>query len=84
MTPRLLNDLQQQQMLDLIYAGRKIEAIKLYRDATAASLKEAKDFVDELEAKLYTDSPEKFARKPGGCAAVLALAIVATAVLVAL
>jgi hypothetical protein len=29
-------------------AGRKIQAIKAYRDATGAGLKEAKDAVDEM------------------------------------
>lgn len=33
-------------------AGNKIEAIKLYRDATRSGLKEAKDACDALEKKL--------------------------------
>ena len=36
----------------LVRAGRKIEAIKRYREETGVGLKEAKDAVDRLEAKL--------------------------------
>ncbi len=36
-------------MLALVTDGRKIEAIKLYRDLTGAGLKEAKDAVEALE-----------------------------------
>lgn len=36
----------------LLQAGRKIEAIKLYRTQTGAGLKEAKDAVDRMEAEL--------------------------------
>lgn len=37
------------ELLDLIHRGRKIEAIKLYREATGAGLKAAKDFIESLE-----------------------------------
>jgi hypothetical protein len=36
-------------VLDALRRGKKIEAIKEYRVATGAGLKEAKDFVEELE-----------------------------------
>jgi hypothetical protein len=36
------------ELLGLAKAGRKIEAIKRYRDITGAGLKEAKDFVERL------------------------------------
>ncbi len=36
-------------VLALVRGGRKIEAIKLYRDVTGAGLKEAKDAVEALE-----------------------------------
>jgi hypothetical protein len=45
---------------DAIFAGRKIEAIKLYRKYTGLGLKEAKDAVEEIEGKLRLESPEKF------------------------
>ena len=37
------------RVLTLLSGGRKIEAIKLYRDVTGAGLKEAKDAVEALE-----------------------------------
>jgi ribosomal protein L7/L12 len=59
---------------DALLAGRKIEAIKLYREQTGFGLKESKDFVDELERDLRRTMPEMFradATKKG-CAGVLA------------
>ncbi len=37
---------------DALYAGRKIEAIRLYRQATKLGLKESKDFIEALEVRL--------------------------------
>lgn len=37
-----------QQILDLVRRGRKIEAIKVYREQTGVGLKEAKDVIDRL------------------------------------
>ena len=36
------------QLLELVRAGKKIEAIKFYRQSTGVGLKEAKDFVESL------------------------------------
>ncbi len=36
------------QVMELITAGQKIQAIKLYREQTGAGLKEAKDYVEGL------------------------------------
>jgi ribosomal protein L7/L12 len=36
------------QFYDLVRQGKKIQAIKMYREATGAGLKQAKDFVDGL------------------------------------
>ena len=35
--------------IDELKAGRKIQAIKLYREHTGVGLREAKDFIDKLE-----------------------------------
>ena len=40
------------ELVRLIRAGQKIEAIKVYRDATRCGLKEAKDAVEALEKTL--------------------------------
>ena len=45
----------------LLFQGRKIEAIKLHRNCTGAGLAESKDAVDELEKELREKSPENFA-----------------------
>jgi|SRR5580765_5015257 hypothetical protein len=43
-----------------IFAGRKITAIKLYRQYSGLGLAEAKDAVEEMERKLREESPGKF------------------------
>jgi hypothetical protein len=37
-----------EKIMELVNAGRKIEAIKLYREQTGVGLKEAKDYVESL------------------------------------
>lgn len=37
-----------QQVLELVKAGQKIQAIKVYREQTGVGLKEAKDLVESL------------------------------------
>lgn len=37
------------EIVTALRRGRKIEAIKLYRDRTGASLKEAKDFIESVQ-----------------------------------
>lgn len=60
--------------------GQKIEAIKIYKEATGKGLKEAKDFVEQLIPALMEKDPERFAklgRSAAGCssAAVLLVAV---------
>src|SRR5437764_14638715 len=38
-------------VLDALRRGRKIEAIKLYREAAGVGLKEAKDYVEAIERR---------------------------------
>ena len=40
-----------QSVIDALRRGKKIEAIKEYRAATGAGLREAKDFVEELQRR---------------------------------
>lgn len=62
-------------ILEAIYGARKIEAIKLVREATGGDLKEAKEFVEQLSAELYAKEPGKFTAAPtkGGCVGVMVL-----------
>ena len=62
------------QIVELLEQGQKIEAIKLYRERSNASLKEAKDVVEEIARKAGIES-----QTGGGCLG-LALAMVASAV----
>lgn len=63
---------------DALFAGRKIEAIKTYREQTGLGLKEAKDDIEEIEAALRRDFPEKFVARPkgGGCFGAAAVFVV--------
>lgn len=45
---------------DAIFAGQKIQAIKLYREAANTELVEAKQFVEKLEAELRVQYPDRF------------------------
>ena len=68
-----------QAIKDAIYGGanRKIEAIKLVREATGCGLKEAKDFVEKLGNELYAKEPQKFTSAPRGKGCVGLLVAVA-------
>jgi len=80
-----LTEQQQQEIEGAVYGGKKIEAIKLYREAVpGAGLKEAKDWVEELERQLRSKQPERFSASPkkAGCFGMLmavAMALGATA-----
>ena len=51
---------------EALFQGRKIEAIKLYREQTDEGLAEAKTAVEALEAELRKSSPNLFSAKPAG------------------
>jgi ribosomal protein L7/L12 len=56
-----MNELSQEdtnRLTDLILAGQKIEAIKVYRDITGMGLRESKEFIDEFEAQLREANPD--------------------------
>ena len=50
-TPALIGSLDA-QVRDLLASGKKIEAIKIYREATSLGLKEAKDAVEAIEREM--------------------------------
>jgi hypothetical protein len=64
------------EILGLMQGGKKIQAIKLYRERKGVGLKEAKDFVESLAAKHGVSSPSG-----GGCAGVVLVMVAAGAVL---
>lgn len=70
-----LSPLQEKQVHDAIFAGHKIEAIKIYREANNCGLKEAKEKVEVIEVRLRKQSAHRFetAEVNGGCLGVLTL-----------
>ena len=74
-----------ERIREAIFAGRKIEAIKLYRQSTGQGLKQAKDAVELLESELRRAEPERFSASSStgiGCSLfVLALLAVVGVVL---
>jgi len=57
------------EIIEAVFAGRKIEAIKLYREATGANLSQAKAFIEELTDDLREKSPERFKPLSSGSSA---------------
>ena len=75
-----ISDNDREQIIDALFAGRKIDAIKIYRTRMGTDLKTAHDFIRELEARLRAESPEKFARPSGiGCSATTVIFLVVLA-----
>ena len=64
------------QISDALLSGRKIEAIKIYREATGSDLMGAKEFIEKLEEDLREEYPDKFPDKGKGCAAVFLMGLV--------
>jgi len=61
------------KMTELIFAGQKIAAIKMYKEATGLGLKESKQFIDALEKQLREECPENFAHAAkSGCSVLVA------------
>lgn len=62
---------------EAIFAGKKIVAIKLYREQTNVSLAEAKRAVEQMEKQLRAAAPGLFAQPPAkqGCLFAIALVI---------
>ena len=64
-----------------LFAGRKEEAVKLYRDATGATQNVALGQVGALVWKLYDEQPKKFATDPTRLARVAVKRLILTAAL---
>ena len=79
-TDRQYLDDMPQEVQDLVYQGQKIQAIKLVREKMGLGLKEAKERVDDVTARLSDQFPEGFtARENSGCGtALLSVAVLAT------
>lgn len=62
-----------------LYAGKKIEAIKLCREVTGLGLKEAKELIDAVDAELRQKEPQRFTHAEGssGCGMIVVLLVIA-------
>jgi len=79
-----LSDKQREQLEKEIFAGRKIGAIKLYRQFTGSGLVEAKRAVDDLEVDLRRQSPERFVggAQKSGCFGMVMMAVIVVVLVV--
>jgi hypothetical protein len=76
-----LNDEQRKQVEKEIYAGRRIQAVKLYRQFTQVDLQAGMLAVQDMAKELEAAHPERSIRKTSGCgtSALVAIALVALA-----
>ena len=53
-------------LTEALLQGRKLAAIKIYREITGLGLKESKDEIEIIEAKLRAQFPDKFPAAANG------------------
>lgn len=68
-----------ERIANCLFAGRKIQAIKLYREYSGQALKQSKEFVESLEASLRAQQPGRF-MPPSGKSSSRTLAAVTLAI----
>ncbi|MEC8555062.1 MAG: hypothetical protein VXZ82_08660 [Planctomycetota bacterium] len=68
-----LPDEETNQILDAIYSGQKILAVKIYKEARNIGLAEAKQFIEQLTDELRQKHPERFSQSKSGCLGLLIL-----------
>jgi len=67
-----------EQVRQAIFAGQKIQAIKIYREATGHQLVDAKKFIDALTVRLREEEPESFtSSSSSGCSTVVCVLVFA-------
>ena len=65
-----LSENKKNEILDAIYKGKKLEAIKIYKLETGKDLREAKEYIEGLTNEIRKEYPEKFQNNlsgNGGC-----------------
>lgn len=75
---KTLSDEEMEAVVAALEDGRKIEAIKIYREATEQGLKDAKEFIEALIPKLVEKDPERYekiAKSGGGCSSLIVFAV---------
>lgn len=76
-----LTDQDRDDINEAIFAGRKIEAIKIYRDATDEGLLEAKEFIDLLSTRLREKYPDRMPAPSVGCGMAVLMLVGAGSIL---
>lgn len=69
------NDERMDEILDAIHAGKKLEAVKLYRAATGSSLADSKEAVEKLMQQ-FEPAPANHLVQEKGCLAMTWMLIV--------
>jgi hypothetical protein len=69
-----LDEIQWKQIDDELASGRKIQAIKLYREHTGSDLKPAKDAVEARLSQLRSQDPQRYPPTKTGCTLMLLVA----------
>jgi len=79
-----ISDQQVSALSTCVLKGRKIEAIKLYREMTGLGLQEAKDAIDEMEKSLRMSSLDANSPRPQskGCLGVLVVGLLCSGVFI--
>jgi hypothetical protein len=79
-----LTEEQQEQIRNALENGRRIEAIKLHREASGQGLKESKEAIDTLSQSLISQDPQRYGKLSqagNGCASMVVMGLtLATAV----
>ena len=71
-----LSDEQWEQIDAELFAGRKVGAIKLFREFTGVDLVTAKEFIDKYQGDLFEKLPDRFEKTTSqGCLSVIILAM---------
>lgn len=71
-----MNDVVKEQIRSLLLQGNKIEAIKIYREATGLGLAESKSAVEMVEAELKSQGQLPVESKKSGCFALISLLLI--------
>ena len=71
--PGSLSDDRMDEILDAVHAGKKLEAVKLYKEATGSSLAASKDAIENLMRQLESAQPGSVAHEKGCLATMLIL-----------
>mgnify|MGYP001822277066 CR=1 FL=1 len=70
-----ISEEQTRAITDALLDGRKIEAVKIYREATGTGLKESKEFIESLTDTLREKHPDKFPAAKAGCTSLIVISL---------